>query len=199
MTSIQTTGQHMLYIPEAQSFPGQTVLVRTQGDPTTMAPQVLDALRALDPERPLEHISTLAELRAESLAPQRLNAILFMIFGGLALAIAAVGVAAVLAFTVSARRRELGIRAALGAVPSQLLGLVLRQGGAMALVGLALGALGSVALTRLMSSLLYEVAPLDLPTLLAVGLILLVVALAAALVPARRATKTNPVEVLQAE
>ena len=133
------------------------------------------------------------------MAPQRLNAVLFLIFGALALAIAAVGVAAVLAFAVSARRRELGIRAALGATPAQLLGMVLREGGLMALVGLGLGALGSLALTRLMVSLLYEVAPLDAPTFVAVGLVLLLVALAAALVPARRATRTAPAEVLRAD
>lgn len=199
ITSVETTGQHMLYLPEAQSFPGQTVLVRTEGDPMTVAPRILETLRALDPERPLEHIATLAELRSESLAPQRLNAILFLIFAALALAIAAVGVAAVLAFTVSARRRELGIRAALGAAPAQLLGMVLREGGAMTLVGLGLGALGSVGLTRLMSGLLYGVAPLDAPTFVAVGLVLLLVALAAALVPARRATRTAPAEVLRAD
>ena len=199
ITSVDTSGQHVLYLPEAQSFPGQTVLVRTEGDPTPVAPQVLEALRALDPERPLEHVSTLAELRSESLAPQRLNAILFLIFGGLALAIAAVGVAAVLAFSVSARRRELGIRAALGAAPAQLLGIVLREGVAMAIVGLALGALGSLALTRLLGSLLYDVEPLDAPTFVAVGLVLLLVALVAALVPARRATRTAPVEVLRAD
>ena len=199
MTSVDTIGQHVLYLPEAQSFPGQTVLVRTEGDPRPIESQVLETLRALDPERPLEHVSTLAELRSESLAPQRLNAILFLIFGGLALAIAAVGVGAVLAFTVSARRRELGIRAALGAAPGRLLGMVLREGGAMVLVGLGLGALGSMALTRLMSSLLYDVAPLDAPTYVAVGLVLLLVALAAALIPARRATRTAPVEVLRAD
>lgn len=199
MTSVDTSGQHILYLPEAQSFPGQTVLVRTQGDPTPIEPQIVETLRALDPERPLEHVSTLAELRSESLAPQRLNAILFLIFGGLALAIAAVGVAAVLAFTVSARRRELGIRAALGAAPTQLLGMILREGGAMALVGPGLGALGSIALTRLMTSLLYDVAPLDAPTFVAVGVVLLLVALVAALVPARRATRTAPVEVLRAD
>ena len=200
ITSVETTGQHVMYLPEAQSFfPGQTVLVRTAGDPTPATPLVIDKLRALDPERPLEHVSTLAELRSESLAPQRLNAILFVIFGALALAIAAVGVAAVLAFAVSARRRELGIRAALGAAPAQLLGMVLREGGAMALVGLALGALGSIALTRLMAGLLYDVAPLDGLTFFAVGNVLLLVALFAALVPARRATRTAPVEVLRAD
>ncbi len=199
MTSMETSGQHMVYLAEAQSFPGQAVLVRTEGDPNPIAPQIVETLRALDPERPLEHISTLAELRAESLAPQRLNAILFLIFGGLALTIAAVGVAAVLAFSVNTRRRELGIRAALGATPSELLRLILSEGGRMALIGLALGAFGSVLLTRLMGTLLYDVEPLDVPTFLAVGLMLMAVALAAAFVPARRATKTAPVEVLRAD
>jgi putative ABC transport system permease protein len=199
VTSVDKTGQHVLYLPEAQSFPAQTVLVRTQGDPRPVTPQVVETLRSLDPERPLEHIFTLAELRDESLAPQRLNAVLFAIFAGLALAIAAVGVAAVLAFTVSARRRELGIRAALGAAPARLLRLVLRDGGSMAILGLALGAVGGVVLTRFLQGLLYEVEPLDGLTFVAVGMILLVVALGAALVPARWATKTAPVEVLRSE
>ncbi|HUP21860.1 MAG TPA: ABC transporter permease [Thermoanaerobaculia bacterium] len=199
VTSVDRGGQHVLYLPEAQSFPAQTVLVRTQGDPRPVTPQVVETLRALDPERPLEHVFTLAELRDESLAPQRLNAVLFAIFAGLALAIAAVGVAAVLAFTVSARRRELGIRAALGAAPARLLRLVLRDGGSMAVLGLALGAVGGVVLTRFLQGLLYEVEPLDALTFLAVGAILLVVALGAALVPARWATKTAPVEVLRSE
>lgn len=199
VTSIETGGQHIIYLPEAQSFPGQNVLVRTAGDPTPLAPQILEKLRALDPQRPLEHVTTLAELRAESLAPQRLNAILFLIFGGLALAIAAVGVAAVLVFSVSARRKELGIRAALGAAPAQLLTMVLREGGTMALVGLGIGAVSSIALTKLMDSLLYEIDPLDTATFISVGLVLLLVALVAALIPARRATKTAPVEVLRAD
>ena len=199
VTSVDKGGQHVLYLPETQSFPAQTVLVRTAGDPTPVTPQVVEKLRALDPERPLEHVFTLAELRDESLAPQRLNATLFVIFAGLALVIAGVGVAAVLAFTVSARRRELGIRAALGAAPVGLLRLVLRDGGAMAVLGLVIGAAGALLLTRFLTGLLYEVKPLDTPTFVAVGAILLLVALSAALVPAYRATKTAPVEVLRSE
>jgi putative ABC transport system permease protein len=199
VTSVDRTGEHVLYLPEAQSFPAQAVLVRTAGDPAPVTPQVIETLRSLDPERPLEHVYTLAELRDESLAPQRLNATLFAVFAALALIIAAVGVAAVLAFTVSARRRELGIRAALGAAPGSLLGLVLRDGGAMALVGLLLGAAGAVVLTRFLQGLLYQVRPLDAPTFVAVGAVLLAVALGAALVPARRATRTAPVEVLRSE
>ncbi len=199
MSAVDKGGQHILYLPEAQSFPAQTILVRTQGDPAPVTPQVLETLRALDPERPLEHVSTLAEVRDESLAPQRLNATLFAIFAGLALSIAAVGVAAVLAFTVSARRRELGIRAALGAAPVGLQGLVLRDGGLMALVGLALGGVGAVVLTRFLQGLLYEVEPLDAVTFLAVAAVLLLVALGAALVPARQATRTAPADVLRSE
>ncbi len=199
ITSLESSGQHVLYLPEAQSFPAQTVLVRTAGDPKPIAPQVIEKLRALDPERPLEHVYTLAELRDESLQPQRLNAILFAIFAALALSIAAVGVAGVLAFMVSARRRELGIRAALGAAPGRLQWLVLKDGGAMALVGLALGALGGIGLTRFLQNLLFEVQPLDAMTFIVVGLLLLLVALLAALVPARWATKTPVVEVLRAE
>jgi putative ABC transport system permease protein len=199
VTSVDETGKHVLYLPEAQSFPAQAVLVRTAGDPRPVTPQVIETLRALDPARPLEHVFTLAELRDESLAPQRLNATLFVIFAALALFIAAVGVAAVLAFTVSTRRRELGIRAALGAVPLRLLGMVLRDGGIMATVGLLLGAAGSIVLTRFLQGQLYEVRPLDAATFVAVGAVLLAVALIAALVPARRATKTAPVEVLRAD
>ena len=197
--ALDQTGQHVLYQPDAQAFPGQTVLVRTDGDPTPVTGQIVEALRSLDPERPLEHVYTLAEIRDESLAPQRLNAVLFGIFAALALAIAAVGVAAVLAFNVTARRRELGIRAALGAEPSSLLALVLRDGSAMALVGLALGAVGGFALTRFMQGLLFEVEALDPLTFVAMGAVLLVVALAASFVPARWATQTPVVEVLRSE
>ena len=199
LSSIDQAGQHVLYLPEAQSFPAQTVLIRTQGDPRPITPQVIETLRALDPNRPLEHVFTLAEVRDESLAPQRLNAMLFMIFAALALVIAAVGVAAVLMFTVQARRRELGIRAALGAAPGRLLTLVVRDGGAMAVIGLAIGCAGALALTRFLQRLLYEVQPLDAVTFFAVGLVLLLVAVSASLIPGRLATRTAPAEVLYSD
>ena len=113
-TSVEKTDVHVLYRPEAQSFPPDTVLVRTAGDPGPVTPHVVETIRNLDPERPIEHIQTLAELRDESIAPQRLNATLFGAFAAIALGIAAVGTAAVVAFSVSTRRRELGIRRALG-------------------------------------------------------------------------------------
>lgn len=199
VTSIERSGEHLIYLPEAQTFPAQTVLVRTAGDPRPITPQVIEKLRAIDPNRPLEHIYTLAEVRNESLAPQRLNATLFALFAALAVLIAAVGVAAVLMFAVQARRRELGIRAAVGASPGRLLALILRDSGLMALVGLALGVAGALALTRFLQQLLYDVEPLDAVTFAAVGLLLLGVALIAALLPGRMASKTAPAEVLTSE
>ena len=199
VTSIERAGEHVIYLPEAQTFPAQTVLVRTAGDPKPITPQVIEKLRAIDPNRPLEHIYTLAEVRDESLAPQRLNATLFALFGALAVLIAAVGVAAVLMFAVQARRRELGIRAAVGASPGRLLGLILRDSGLMALVGLVLGVAGALALTRFLQQLLYDVEPLDAVTFGAVGMLLMAVAMVAALLPGRLAAKTAPAEVLTSE
>jgi predicted permease len=198
-TGVEKQGVHALYLPAAQSSAPSTLLVRTSGDPSPVTPMVIESIRTLDPQRPIEHIQTLAELRAESLAPQRLNAVLFGAFAGLALLIAAIGVAAVLAFTVSARRRELGIRAALGATPGRLLGAVLRDGLGMAVVGLAVGVGGAVLLSRFLHGLLFEVEPLDAATFVLVGCGLLAVAAVASMVPARRATRTQPVEVLRAE
>ncbi len=199
LSSIDQEGQHMLYLPEAQSFPGQTVLIRTAASPGTLTPQVIETLRAIDPNRPLERIRTLADVRDESLAPQRLNAVLFSLFAGLALVIAAVGVGAVLAFTINARRRELGIRAALGASPARQLGTVLRDGGSMAILGLAVGAVGALGVTRFLQGQLFGVKALDATTFIAVGGILLLVATIATLLPARSATRTAPSEVLRAD
>ncbi len=199
MVAVDQASAPALFLPEAQSFSATTVLVRTAGDPTPMTPQVVEAIRALDPERPVEHIRTLAEARAESTAPQRLNATLFGAFAVLALIVAAVGVAAVLAFSVSARQRELGIRAALGADRRRLLRLVLWDAGGLALVGLAIGGAAAAALTRFLAGLLFEVEPLDPATFVTVAVLLLAVALLASLVPARRSTKTDPMRVLRAE
>lgn len=187
------------YQSNLQAFAADTVLVRTAGDPAAVTPRVVETIRNLDPQRPVEHVLTLAEVRAESIAPQRLNAVLFSVFALLALAIAAVGIAGVLAYSVSQRRREFGIRAALGADRGRVLRQVLREGGGLALVGLAFGAVGAWFLSRLLGSFLFEVQPFDPLTLVGVGSVLLGVALAAALVPARRAMAVHPAEALRAE
>jgi ABC-type antimicrobial peptide transport system permease subunit len=164
-----------------------------------VAPLVVESLRNLDPQRPIEHVRTLAELRAESLAPQRLNATLFGVFAVLALLIATIGVAAVVAFSVSARRREMAIRATFGASPLRLLAVVMRDGLWMTGIGLAVGAAAAAASSRLLAGLLFEVEPLDWGVFLLVAAVLLVVATVASLVPARRASSAQPVEVLRSE
>ena len=194
---------HALFLPEAQwqsPFGGpSTLLVRTAGDPHHVAPQVLENLRSLDPERPLEHVQTLAEARNESVAPQRLNALLFGSFAALALLIAAVGVGAMLMWSVSARRKELAIRSAVGAEPGTLLRRVLSEGTLLVVAGLALGAVLAMAVGRFLEKMLFEVAATDLRTLLLAATILFLIGLVAAFIPARRAMKSNPIELLRAD
>ncbi len=190
---------HTLYRPARQTFPPSTVLVRTAGDPKAVTPYVVEQIRALDPNRPVDHIYTLKELRDENIAPQRLNAALFGLFAGLALVIAAVGVAGVLAFQVSQRMHEIGIRMALGASKTRILAMVLREGALLAVAGLLLGGLGALLLARFLAGLLFEVEPLDPLTFVAVGVTLLLVACAASLLPARRATRADPMISLRAE
>jgi ABC-type antimicrobial peptide transport system permease subunit len=116
--------------------------------PDRLAPHVIETIRQLDPNRPIDHVQTLEEIRDETIAPQRLNATLIGLFAGLALAIATVGVAGVLAFSVSQRTNELGIRVALGAERGTILRMILGEGAAMALIGLAVGGAAAVPLSR---------------------------------------------------
>jgi ABC-type antimicrobial peptide transport system permease subunit len=153
----------------------------------------------LDADRPVDNISTLEDLRTEDIAPERLNATLFSAFALLALLIAAVGVLGVLAFSVSQRTQEFGVRMALGAQRSQVLAMVLREGALMALAALALGAGGALLLSRFLSGLLFEVATTDPVTYAVVGGLLSAVAILASYLPARRATRVDPMEALRSE
>jgi putative ABC transport system permease protein len=144
-------------------------------------------------------VQTLEELRDETIAPQRLNATLIGLFAGLALAIATVGVAGVLAFSVSQRRHELGVRVALGAARGTILRMILGEGAAMALIGLAVGGVAMVPLSNLVNGLLFGIEPADPPTIAMAAILLLVVAIAAAWVPARRATTVDPMIALRGE
>ncbi|HZD05019.1 MAG TPA: FtsX-like permease family protein [Longimicrobiales bacterium] len=153
----------------------------------------------LDPGRPVDRVRTLAELRAMDVAPSRLNATLFGAFAVLALLIAAVGVLGVLAFSVSQRVREFGVRMALGADARSVLRSVLLEGGVLVMGALILGAGGAVLLGRFLSGLLFGVEPVDLTSLLASAAVLGAVALGAAFVPALRATRVHPSEALRAE
>ena len=177
---------------DTQAFPPSMILVRTGTDPDAVAPHVIETIRQLAPNRPIDHEETLEELRDDSVAPQRLNAVLIGLFALLALAIATVGVAGVLAFSVSQRTNELGIRLALGAEQRTIHRMILGEGAAMAGTGLAVGGIAAVPLSRFLSGLLFGVAPTDGLTIAAAAVLRFVVALFAAWIPARTATSVDP-------
>lgn len=190
----------MIYLPMRQSSVGAGVfVVRTTGDATALIPVIRRALRTIDPALPLIWIRTLDEIFQDKLSGQRLPMFFTTAFALLALVLAALGVYSVMAYSVTARHREFGIRTALGAQRASVLALVLRQGMAMAVAGTAVGLLVAAAATRVLTGLLVGVTPHDPPTFVAIPLILLGVSAAACLIPARRATRVAPVEALRAE
>src|SRR5262245_45415816 len=197
---IDQAPMHTLYQADTQNFAPATLLVRTAGNtPDALAPRVVETIRALDPNRPIDHVQTLEEIRDETIAPQRLNATLIGLFAGLALVIATVGVAGVLAFSVSQRTNELGIRVALGAQRGEILRMILGEGAAMALVGLVIGGVAAIPLSQMLKGLLFGVEPADPPTIAASAVLLVAVAVVAAWVPARRATAVDPITALRGD
>jgi putative ABC transport system permease protein len=196
---IDQAPMHTIFQPDTQSFTPSTLLVRTSGVPDGLAPRVIETIRQLDPNRPIDHVQTLEEIRDETIAPQRLNATLIGLFAALALAIATVGVAGVLAFSVSQRTNEMGIRVALGAERGTILRMILGEGATMALIGLAIGAAAALPLSRLLKGLLFGVEPADPLTIAMSAALLVGVALVASWIPARRATGVDPMTALRSE
>jgi predicted permease len=187
-----------IYLLDTQTpFVPTTILVRAGGAFETLAPHLVESIRQLDPNRPIDHVQTLEEIRDESIAPQRLNAMLIGLFALLALVIATVGVAGVLGFSVSQRTNELGIRLALGAERQSILRMILGEGLAMAGVGLVVGGVAAVPLSRLLAGLLFGVEPADPITIATAATLLLAVALVAAWIPARAATAVDPLTALR--
>ena len=187
------------YAPQKLSpIPG-VVLVRTAAEPLTMAKSITAIIHGVDPQTAVNRIRTIEQARYESLANPRVTASLLGIFAALALAIATAGIGGIMALNVSQRVREIGIRVALGARPSRILGMVLGQGLLLAVLGIAIGVAGAIPLGRLMKSLLFEVPPTDVATFCGVGLTLLVAALLAGYLPARRAAAIDPNIALRAE
>jgi putative ABC transport system permease protein len=177
----------------------QTLIVRSTGDPAAIVAATRRELLALDKNVPLARIKTMAERAAEVTSRARFIALLLGVFAGLALLLAAIGVYGVMAYSVSAREREMGIRIALGAQPGAVLRLVLRDGLALTGAGLALGVLASLASLRVLQSQLYDVNATDPLTFIVISLLLIAVALAACWMPARRATKVDPMVALRCE
>src|SRR5262249_5154824 len=153
----------------------------------TIRSQVL----SVDKEQPVSRIRTLGEIVSGSVEQEHFSMILFAVFGGVALILAAVGLYGVMSYAVTQRTHEIGIRLALGAKTGDVLGLVVRHGMGLALTGVAIGLSGAFALTRLMSSLLFSITPTDPMTFAGISLLLAVVALCACMVPARRAVRVD--------
>lgn len=178
---------------------GACFALRTAIDPKTLIPTVRRAVREIDPKLPILSIQTQTEQIAKTLFEQRLIADLSGLFGILALVLACVGLYGVVSYGVAQRTNEIGIRLALGAERRDILRLVLRQGMVLALAGLALGVMGAAILTRLIKAFLYGVKPMDLATFAGGSLVLLAVELVASYLPARRATKVDPMVALRYE
>jgi len=190
---------YVAFNPVTEVVPlASSLFVRT-GKPDMVVRPILDLIRELDPLQPVVDVGTLAQIRSESISPQRLNATLMGAFAFLALTVAAVGVAGVLAFGVSQRTHEFGVRAALGAERSVLMQVVLKEGALLALFGVAIGLAASFFFAGLISGLLHGVAPTDVGTLGLVALLLTLVALLASAVPAWRASEIDPVQALREE
>ncbi|HYT59778.1 MAG TPA: FtsX-like permease family protein, partial [Haliangiales bacterium] len=169
------------------------------GDPQTFAKSVRQALLEIDPAQPVANVRTLREVVAESVTERRFMLCGLAGFAIVALLLAAIGLYGVIAYAVAQRTRELGIRMALGAQRDNILWLVLRQGLNLVLVGVAIGLVGALVLTRFLSGLLFDLKPTDPPTLIATSLLLVAVASLACWVPARRATKVDPMVALRNE
>ena len=176
-----------------------TIVARTKTDPGAVAASLRAALTSLDKSLPVYALKPMSEYLRDSLARRRFNLILLSVFGGVALALAAVGVYGVISYGVTQRTHEIGIRLALGAQTREVLKVVVRQGMMLALGGAALGLLAALALTRLMKTLLFGVSPNDPLTFIVIALLLTFVALLACWIPARRATKVDPITALRRE
>jgi predicted permease len=188
-----------VYHPFEQEIGGGRLFVHTHGDPYPLVPSITRIIRELAADQPVERAATLEDVRAEVLAPDRLNTLVFGGFAAVALAISVVGVAGVLAFSVSGRTREFGIRMAIGSQPGSILGGVLREGAVMAAAGVFAGAAGGWALARVIASVVRDVRlPGTLPVI-ASAVILIAAAVVASVLPAARAARVDVMQALRNE
>ena len=202
---LDSQGREQIYLPHAQPMFAtfvprtMTLTIRTLADPASVTNSVRAQVSALDKDVALYDIATMDEIVSSSVAQPRLNLSLLAAFAALAVVLAAIGVYGVMAYAVSQRTHEFGIRMALGAEASDVLRHVFLEGGRLAAAGLALGVASALALTQLMASLLFDVEPRDPATLSAAAAVLAIVALAACYIPARRATRVDPLVALRSE
>ncbi len=188
-----------VYFYTREPYGRATFAIRTSLPPATLAQPAVAAIRAIDPEQPVQDIRTMVQVLDGKLASQRFSALLLGVFAGIALLLASVGIYSVLSYIVRGRRREIGIRTALGAQKADVLRLVIVEGMSPVLVGIAAGTVAALASTTVMKTLVFGVSASDPLTLAAVAATLALVALIASLVPAYRALRLDPVKVLRAE
>ena len=197
---LDATPRSMTYWPHARfAYGSMTLAVRTAGEPAAVVGAVSRVIREHDPNLAVADVQTLDQVIEKSVAQRRLTMLILGIFACAAMVLAAVGIYGVIAYSVTQRTQEIGIRLALGAQRSDVLRMVMRQSAVLALTGIAIGAVGALALTRLMTDLLFEVKPFDPLTFVAVSGVLAAIAMLASFVPGRRATRVDPVVALRAE
>jgi len=187
LSALQRPGQEMAFI------------VRTEGRPDRLGAAVTRAIQQADPEQPVFGVMSMEKLLTDASAERRFSLLLLTLFAGIALLLSAIGIYGVMAYTTTQRRHEIGIRMALGAASSDVLGMVVGQGMRLVLIGLGLGLAGAWALSRVLTSQLYEVTSRDPATYAGVAGLLGIVALAATYLPARRALRVDPMISLRSE
>ena len=198
--ALESDARPCIYVPYPQ-FPtaSMTVVVRGLSDPKPLISAIREEVWAVDKDQPVTDIKTMDQFVETSIASRKFNALLFAMFAGLALVLATVGVYGVISYSLSQRVQEIGIRMALGAQPSNVVRLVLGQGMVLVVMGVALGLGASMALTRVMTSLLFGVSATDPGTFVLVSFLLILIATLAGYIPARRAAKVDPMVALRSE
>jgi putative ABC transport system permease protein len=189
-----------MYVPFAQrSWPFMRIVARTKSDPSLVVGAIREALKAIDKDQPIDKVTTMSSVVSRSIGARRFYMQLLGMFAALAFILAAVGIYGVVSYSVAQRTREIGIRVALGAQSRDVLGLVVKEALRLTVLGVILGLAGAFAATRILRSLLFEVTPTDPATFICLSLLLTLVALLASYIPARRATKVDPLLALRWE
>ena len=191
-------GVPAVYFPHPElTYPFMTLVLRTTGDPAEMTPAVRRVVREIDPDQPISDVRTMEQVMADTVGRARFNTLLLGLLAGLATLLAAVGIFGVMSYSVTLRTREIGLRMALGAGQGQVLGLILKQGLLLTSIGIGIGLAGALALTRLLSSLLYGVSATDPLTFTAIAALLTGISCIACYIPAQRAARVDPLVALR--